>query len=246
MPEPTKRMRIFAGPNGSGKSTLHRNFPSGLSTPIFINADEIEKSLALKGFINLNDLNLHCTSRSFIKYSEKSTLKQKSEKEGYKIDIQLKNNVLVNIPKETHSYEAAFVAGYLRKELIREGNSFSFESVLSHKSKLEEITEANKAGFQTYLYFICTETPQINIERVFNRVELGGHPVSKDKIESRYYNSLDLLYDTIKLVHRAYIFDNSGKSYKIIAQFYKGIHSQFYGKTFPKWFQNYVVQKIEV
>jgi predicted ABC-type ATPase len=241
-----KRLRIFAGPNGSGKSTLYRNFPPSLSCIPFINSDEIEKTLAIQGFINLDDLNLICTPKSFLSYSNKSTLKKKAEEDGYKIDIQLKNNVLVNLPKESHSYEAAFVAGYLRKELIRTGTSFSFESVLSHKSKLEEIKEANKAGFQTYLYFICTETPEINIDRVFNRVGKGGHNVSKEKIESRYFNSLDLLYDTIQLVHRAYIFDNSGKTYKIIAQFYKGIHSKYYGKNFPKWFQKYVLQKIEV
>jgi len=70
--------------------------------------------------------------------------------------------------------------------------------------------------------------------------------VSADKIESRYYRSLDLLYEVIQTVHRAYIFDNSGKTYRLIAQFYEGKHSEFYGKSYPAWFQKYVMQKIEV
>jgi len=240
-----KRLRIFAGPNGSGKSTLFRNFPTNLQTGVFLNADEIEKALTEKGFINLSDLNLVCTSKAFNKFLKSSTLKSKAEKSGFKIDVELKRNVLVNLSKKTNSYEAAIIAAFLREELIKSGRNFSFESVLSHHSKLDEIREAINSSYQTYLYYICTESPIINKERVLDRVEKGGHEVPENKIETRYYNSLELLYEVIKVVHRAYIFDNSGKSYRLIGQFYKGKYSEFYGR-YPKWFNKYVIQRMEI
>lgn len=46
-----KRLRIFAGPNGSGKSTLFTTIAEQFRVGHFINADDIEKEIATKGFI---------------------------------------------------------------------------------------------------------------------------------------------------------------------------------------------------
>lgn len=35
---------------------------------------------------------------------------------------------------------------------------------------------------RTYLYFVATDSPEINIQRVANRVEERSHDVPKDKI----------------------------------------------------------------
>lgn len=70
--------------------------------------------------------------------------------------------------------------------------------------------DASKAGFKVYLYFIATEDPAINIDRVDIRVKQGGHAVPADRITERYYRSLDLLPEAIDLAYHAFIFDNSG------------------------------------
>lgn len=44
---PNKKIRVFAGPNGSGKSPLFSEFSKNYNTGFFINADELEKKLAL-------------------------------------------------------------------------------------------------------------------------------------------------------------------------------------------------------
>ncbi len=67
-----------------------------------------------------------------------------------------------------------------------------------------------RCGQSTYLYFIATDDPAINVSRVRNRVRLGGHPVPEDKIAPRYHRSLALLPDAVRATNRAYIFDNSG------------------------------------
>ena len=81
---------------------------------------------------------------------------------------------------------------------------------MSHPGKVDLLKQAQAAGYRTYLYFVATDDPAINISRVRNRVKLGGHAVPEDRIEKRYHRSLDLLMKAIRHTNRAYIFDNSG------------------------------------
>src|SRR5690606_36638714 len=80
---------------------------------------------------------------------------------------------------------------------------------------------AAEKGYKVYLYFVCTESPEINKYRVKLRVANGGHDVPEDKIESRYYRSLSLLYTAAQIAYQAYFFDNSmhGEPYRLIAHF---------------------------
>jgi predicted ABC-type ATPase len=87
--------------------------------------------------------------------------------------------------------------------------SFSFETVMSSPDEVALLEKARSLGYRSYLYFIATEDPQINIARVKSRVHLGGHDVPVDKIVSRYARSLDLLLPAIRQSNRAYLFDNS-------------------------------------
>ncbi|MEA2119693.1 zeta toxin family protein [Halovibrio sp. HP20-50] len=98
----------------------------------------------------------------------------------------------------------------IRDQLIASRISFTFETVMSSKDKIQVLQAARHAGFKNYLYYIATDDPAINVQRVRNRVNIGGHPVPEDKIRQRYYRSLDLLLSAIKLTDRAFIFDNSG------------------------------------
>ena len=108
-----------------------------------------------------------------------------------------------------NSYFASATVDFLRQKLLERRISFTFETVMSHPSKVDLLRHAQTAGYRTYLYFIATDDPEINISRVRNRVKLGGHDVPEDRIASRYYRSLDLLLDAIRHTNRAYVFDNS-------------------------------------
>jgi len=46
--------------------------------------------------------------------------------------------------------------------------------------------------------------------------------VPEDRIEKRYYRSVDLLMDAIRLTNRAYIFDNSGDRQSWLAEITEG------------------------
>jgi predicted ABC-type ATPase len=97
-----------------------------------------------------------------------------------------------------------------------------FETVMSSADKIGLLADARLIGYRVYLYYICTDSPLINLARVANRVLDGGHDVPAEKIASRYGRSLSQLPDAIKLCDRAYLFDNSGMSHRLFAEFEQG------------------------
>lgn len=240
------RLRIFAGPNGSGKSTLFESFSKKYNAGIFLNADLIEKELSTKGFLDLNDFNLKLTQADlddFFKSDRAVSLINKSLENNYKIDFSIKNNILVDVEKETHSYEGALISSFLRHHFQKKRIDYCFETVMSHPSKIDEVIEANTKGYKTYLYFICIDDPEVNISRVENRVEKGGHPVSSEKIESRYYNALNNLILMINQINKCYLFDNSGKNFKLIAKIIGSkLKLEVDANELPNWFINYVLK----
>lgn len=238
-----KRVRIFAGPNGSGKSTLFSEFSKNYNTGFFINADELEKKLAISGLIDLAEIGLTATQQDledFKAFPASQTLFEKAEGKGHKIDIIIKENFIVDTLKETHSYEGAFIASFIRHLLISQNKSFSFETVMSHQSKIDEIANVVDLGYKTYLYFVCIDSPEVNISRVNNRVEKGGHEVPEDKIVDRYYRTLQYLHLVLPFCYRAYLFDNSGKEQILIAEVFKG-NMELKTSKLPNWFLKYVL-----
>lgn len=123
--------------------------------------------------------------------------------------------------------------------LIEQNKSFSFETLMSHESKIK-IQELKEKGYQRYFYFVCIDNPEVNIARGANRVLKGGHPVSEDKILQRYTRTLSLLHKTLPLCYRAYLFDNSGKKQEMIAELYNGA-MELKTDTPPQWFIDYIL-----
>ena len=48
---------------------------------------------------------------------------------------------------EEHSYQAALIAEQMRSNLIEEGQSFCFETVFSHPSKIDFVGKAKALGY---------------------------------------------------------------------------------------------------
>ena len=99
------------------------------------------------------------------------------------------------------------------------------------------------SGYRVYLYFIATEDPEINLNRVSVRVAQSGHPVAPDVIKSRYYRSLENLKTAIMKTNRAYIFDNSGSAALLVAKITNGTDVSIYDPAkIPNWFAKYLLQ----
>ena len=87
--------------------------------------------------------------------------------------------------------------------------SFSFETVMSHPSKVELMARARELGYDITLFFVATSDPEINVQRVEGRVSTGGHDVPHDRIRARYSRSLQLLSHAALVARRTVVFDNS-------------------------------------
>jgi predicted ABC-type ATPase len=101
------------------------------------------------------------------------------------------------------------IADAQRAECLLGRKSFSFETVMSHPSKVDVLRDARARGFRALLYFVATESPSLNVARVRQRVALGGHDVPEDRIRARYVRTLALLADAIEAADDAVLFDNS-------------------------------------
>ena len=158
--------------------------------------------------------------------------------------VRLKNNVLDFSGITVNSYYASVISDFLRHKLLDIGTSFTFETVMSSPDKVELLRKAQERGFRTYLYFVATDDPLINISRVQNRVRLGGHPVPEDKIVSRYARSLDLLLEAIRYSDRAYIFDNSSHESTWLAEVTNGEELELRTEQIPAWFKSAIWDKL--
>lgn len=107
-----------------------------------------------------------------------------------------------------NAYRASAIAARERLDCINSKQSFSFETVMSHPSKLAILETAKEAGFETQIVFVSTNNPLINVGRVKQRVIEGGHDVPEDKIISRYYRSLSLLPKVSEIADRTLVFGN--------------------------------------
>ncbi|MEL6535554.1 MAG: hypothetical protein AAFQ98_09100 [Bacteroidota bacterium] len=256
-PQQQLRLRVFAGPNGSGKSTIIKAVrdarPNG--TPIgfgtYINADELAFMLK-EGGIPLDQFGLQLTIDQILNILESSgLLNEQLSTDTLKGFLQVNSSAIVLHKPEWVEPVAQMIAYIFREILLSQHQRFSFETVFSHPSKLDIMRRAKEAGYKVYLYYVATEDPEINKFRVKHiRVPMGGHDVPAEKIESRYFRSLDLLYDAAQLAYQAYFFDNSddGGSHRLFAHF-KVTGDQKNWTTpdnsrIPVWFQKYYFKKV--
>ncbi|MCP3663453.1 MAG: AAA family ATPase [Gammaproteobacteria bacterium] len=125
------------------------------------------------------------------------------------INADLFAKILYPESPEGHSYEAAKLAEEMRYRLLQEGQSFCFETVFSHPSKIDFVAQAKTLGYQIVLVFIHLESPMLNQARVAQRVDEGGHNVPDEKVKKRIPRLLKHIKVTIPLCDQVWILDNS-------------------------------------
>uniref|UniRef100_UPI0040472299 hypothetical protein n=1 Tax=Roseivirga sp. TaxID=1964215 RepID=UPI0040472299 len=252
-------MRVFAGPNGSGKSTIINSVKQyevngvPIDFGIYINADLILQTLLVSP-LKFLDFEIEVEKEDFIKTAIESGLVDVSFSEReFRNAFDISKNQLLLSDKIYGDRLAQITADFLRKKLLQMGRKFSFETVFSHSSKIDIMREASQRGYKVYLYFVSTEDPEINKFRVKEvRVKEGGHDVPEDKIESRYYRSLQLMFDAAQFSYQAYFFDNSrnGEGFRQFAHFKVVKGEKVWDpiddvETLPYWFIKYYLGKVQ-
>jgi len=240
-------MRMFAGPNGSGKSVLKSYLPAEL-LGVYLNPDEIEANIRQAGFLDMSAFGIETTAAEVLPvFSSSEFLKA----EGLTVAVgrlRYEGGRLEFSGVEPNAYLASVAVDFLRRKLLERKATFTFETVMSHEGKVALLAQAQRAAYRTYLYYVATDDPDINVSRVRNRVGLGGHPVPEDKIVSRYHRSLDLLIEAVKHTNRAYIFDNStdnaDRELAWVAEVTEGRALELKTNRIPSWFKRSVVDRL--
>lgn len=248
MPSKSKRLRVIAGPNGSGKSTIFNAINLQYYTGPFINADEIEYELKVNGEIDpfkLFQMEMDPGSLArFLKGKGASWVEKAISEEG-QISLKYLRGKIVTAGKSS-PYDAALCADFIRNQLLKQQSTFTFETVLSHSSKIDFLKVSQEAGYKNYIYFVCTIDPAINIKRVALRVKQGGHSVTKSRIIKRYRESLEMLSKIIPYCYSIYFFDNSSETPCVdpIAEIDNSGQLKFYTEDLPWWMDEYVIKKL--
>lgn len=237
----------MAGPNGSGKSTILKEVRQNFNSGPFVNADEIEKLLSTTGKLELSAFGLTIADTLFKTFinDQANSWAEKAIKENSAVTISCSNNQLI-VEEIPSAYDAALAADFIRHQLLLKQETFTFETVLSHPSKIEFLEQSLGLGFKNYLYFICTVNPVINIERIAQRIQLGGHAVPEEKIQKRYFESLGLLSSVIPLCHRVFLFDNSSEQRSIdpVAEIDENKDLIIHTDQLPWWVQDFVLDTL--
>ncbi|MCX6856118.1 MAG: zeta toxin family protein [Verrucomicrobia bacterium] len=243
----TPRLRMFAGPNGSGKSVLKASLPEPL-LGVYLNADEIEAEIKRHGCLDLNTFGIQTTAEEVLPVFEGSEFLAGHGFREAATSLRFAEGQLWFPTGVINSYFASVLADFLRQKLLAAQRTFTFETVMSHPSKVDLLKQAQEAGYRTYLYYVATDDPSINISRVENRVKLNGHDVPPDLVVKRYYRSLDLLMSAIWHTNRAYIFDNStdnaDRTHTWLAEITDGRNLELKMDQIPAWFKHAVLDKI--
>lgn len=106
---------------------------------------------------------------------------------------------------------------------IQAHQTVGVETVLSTDKYRRLVLKARTLGFEVRLIYVLLDSPRRNIERVRLRVRKGGHDVPEDKIIDRHGRSLAQLPWFLDQVDRAWIFDNSGATPRLIGEKHDGI-----------------------
>jgi predicted ABC-type ATPase len=103
------------------------------------------------------------------------------------------------------------LADALRRELLKRGESFVFETVLSDPvgDKVTFLEEAARSGHIVVLCYIGLADPAQSTQRVAMRVSQGGHDVPDDKLRARFPRTLDNLRLAIPRLPHVLVYDNS-------------------------------------
>jgi predicted ABC-type ATPase len=104
---------------------------------------------------------------------------------------------------------------------VRKGISFAFETTLSGRSYAQLIPDWRKQGYIIKLFFLSLPSEEMAIERVRQRVTVGGHNVPENVVRRRFQKGLinfEELYKSI--VDEWVLYDNTGDQPVVIDEGY--------------------------
>ena len=149
-----------------------------------------------------------------------------------------------DIVEEEARYHLAFeLAEYKCEEALKENRNIIIETVNSTTRKFDFYRECKSKGYNITVVYVCTNSYQININRVAKRKAQGGHDVPTEKIISRYQKSLDNMFELSLFADVLYVYDNSNENGQPALCYYKDKNESKLVYE-PKWVIEYFIKKL--
>ena len=96
-----------------------------------------------------------------------------------------------------------------RRKAIAEGRTLAVETTLAGSGPLRLMEAARSAGYRIVLHYVCVDSPDQSLDRIRNRVALGGHDVPEADVRRRFMRSLANLPAAIARADEVLLYDNT-------------------------------------
>ena len=105
------------------------------------------------------------------------------------------------------------------RELAHRRASFAFETTLAGRAYATWIRDLVKEGYEFHILFLWLPNAEFAIERVKERVRLGGHAIPEETVRRRYHGGVRNFFQLYRpLATRWRVYDNaSGSVPRLIA-----------------------------
>ena len=92
---------------------------------------------------------------------------------------------------------------------LARGETFVLETTIAGKTILRIMEQARLAGFRVALHFVSVDSFTQAVDRISNRVAMGGHDVPEADVRQRFARSLADLPEAISRADETKLYDNS-------------------------------------
>jgi predicted ABC-type ATPase len=114
---------------------------------------------------------------------------------------------------ETVAMEAGRIMLKRLRDLARQRADFAFETTLASRSYASWLRRLRQEGYNLHLLFLWLRSPDMAIERVKERVRVGGHNIPEAVICRRYHRGIRNFFNLYQsLVDTWVVYDNSTSS----------------------------------
>lgn len=164
-----------------------KNFPNGKRLFLCVGADGAGKSTVIANLYKQKILDIPYISQDF--FQAKCTAKLSDELRARQF--------------------ASLATDKITQNLVRSGCSFCYETTLARTNAEDLVKIAKKNGYKILVFFVMTDSPTINVERVNNSIDCQHKELIKKQILECYNNINKSIVGILDMCDDLYMFDNS-------------------------------------
>jgi predicted ABC-type ATPase len=111
---------------------------------------------------------------------------------------------------ENFALEAGRIMLKQLREMAERQTDFAFESTLASRSYARWLGRLCEQGYEFHLFFLWLQSPEIAIQRVYERVRMGGHHIPEEVIRRRYRKGIHNFFELYQPIADNWsMYDNS-------------------------------------